>query len=94
MKKVKEGMYELGIVKSGDISSTIIINLNKGTIVFNNFNRGNAGSWSDIVKIIDIMKNSQNYSNEKWYQLYKKFIKRVSPEEYNTMVEKMNMGII
>ena len=98
MKKIKEGMYEIGTVKGGDYKSTIVVNLNNGTVVFNNFNRGNAGTWTDNVPIEEIMKEGCNpnnkYKNEKWYALYKKFIRTVPPEEYNAMIEKMNNGII
>lgn len=98
MKKVREGMYEIGTVKDGDYKSIIIVNLNKGTIVFNNSNKGNAGAWTDIVPIAEIMKEGckpdNRYKNEKWYALYKKFIQSVPPEEYNAMIEKMNSGII
>lgn len=44
MKKIKEGMYEIGTVKDRDYKSIIVVNLNNGTVVFNNSNRGNGGS--------------------------------------------------
>lgn len=98
MRKVREGMYEIGTVKDGDYKSIIIVNLNKGVIVFNNYNRGNAGTWTDIVPIVEIMKEEykfdNRYENKKWYALYKKFLQTVPPEEYNSMIEKMNNGII
>lgn len=98
MKKIKEGMYEIGTVKDENYKSIIIVNLNNGMIVFNNSNRGNGGAWTDIVPIAEIMKEgcktNNRYKNEKWYALYKKFIQTVPPEEYNAMIEKMNSGTI
>lgn len=98
MKRVREGMYEIGTVKDRDYKSIIVVNLNNGTIVFNNSNRGNGGVWTDIIPIAEIMKEGckfdNRYKNEKWYALYKKFIQKVPPDEYNAMVEKMNSGII
>lgn len=98
MKKVREGMYDIGTVKDGDYKSIIIVNLNNGTVIFNNSNRGNGGTWTDIVPIVEIMKEGCNpnnrYRNEKWYTMYKKFVQTVSPDEYNIMLKKINNGII
>lgn len=81
MRKIRENMYEIGTIKNEDYKSIIVVNLNNGTIVFNNSNRGNGGVWTDIIPIAEIMKEgcrfNNRYKNEKWYTLYKKFIQTV-----------------
>lgn len=98
MTRVREGLYNIGTIKDDNFQSIIIVNLNNATIVFNNANKGNAASWTNIVKIIDIMKETckpnHKYINEKWFQLYKKFIQKVPREEYIVMIDKINNGLI
>lgn len=98
MRRIREGMYEIGIVEDRDYKLIIVVNLNNGTIVFNNSNKSSGGAWTDTTPIAEIMKEGckfdNKYKNEKWYALYKKFVQEVSPDEYNTMIEKMNNGII
>lgn len=98
MTKVREGLYNIGTIKDDNFQSIIIVNLNNATIVFNNTNKGNAALWTNIAKIIDIMKETcepnHKYINEKWFQLYKKFIQKVPKEEYIMMIDKINNGLI
>lgn len=97
--KVREGMYNLGEIKRGNITTILICNFTNGELVFNNANNGNGGTWAEHIKISDITKETikepDKFNNEKWYKRWKDFIASgVATKDFNCMVEKMNQGLI
>lgn len=90
-KVAQNGVLVLGIYNDGDIRSLVTLCFNDGTIVFNNFNRGNAASWTEKIPMVGGEISSGKFSKERWYRDFKRLLASGKiTKEYCAMVEKLN----
>lgn len=88
---VQNGVCVLGTYNDGDIQTMVVLCFNSGMIVFNNFNRGNAGRWVEEIPMVGKDISSGKFGKERWYKDYKRLLASGKiTKEYCAMIDRIN----